>query len=280
MIMLPVLPWLTLSSREVTKAESAQAVILGKSVAEAERAQKTNDTEKDASAISLVSSRHKKPVRPAEATAPANAPSTSQKQATARFTAFRKVSGREAPGILAVNEPPRPSGWARLLSSSAMHRVTPLDALQADRKSRNASSSTSVTRQPPRQHQAPIGKPVAPAADVLVAQSHSPAVPLSDSSTPSTRSSVAEASSSHLVMPAALKAFFDTLRVPCEHLGHIFIDNGFDTDVTLNFLCELPVDGHWEDMKKQIVETGRLAGWLAIQKGLEQRAQSIRANAR
>ena len=79
------------------------------------------------------------------------------------------------------------------------------------------------------------------------------------------------------VISSALQAFFNDLKIPLHHLAPIFVENGFDTDATLDFLCELPVVGHWDDMKKDIITKGKLVGWLAIQKGLEQRAASLHA---
>lgn len=73
-------------------------------------------------------------------------------------------------------------------------------------------------------------------------------------------------------IPPALKAFFGTIRVPVEHLAPIFIQNGFDTDYAIDLLYEHPPEGHWEAMKDEIIKQGRLAGWLAIQKGLRLRA--------
>ena len=73
-------------------------------------------------------------------------------------------------------------------------------------------------------------------------------------------------------IPSALQAFLATLRVPSEHLAPIFIRQRMTTDDTLDLLCEAP-SGELEGIKKEILEEGRLAGWLAVQKGLEERAR-------
>ena len=77
-------------------------------------------------------------------------------------------------------------------------------------------------------------------------------------------------------IPAPIKAFLDTLTIPLGHLARIFVDNGFDSDVGLDLLCQLPPDNNWEDMKNQIIQHGRLVGWLAIRQGLEQRQARLR----
>ncbi|EKM61587.1 uncharacterized protein PHACADRAFT_248276 [Phanerochaete carnosa HHB-10118-sp] len=74
-------------------------------------------------------------------------------------------------------------------------------------------------------------------------------------------------------LPPALKAFFATLRVPSEHLAPIFIRQRMTTDDALDLLCEAP-PRELEGIKTEILEEGRLAGWLAVQKGLEERARS------
>lgn len=78
-------------------------------------------------------------------------------------------------------------------------------------------------------------------------------------------------------MPAALENFLCTLLVPCEHLAPIFMANGFDSHASLDLLCGLPAETHWKEMKNEILQQGRLVGWLAVQKGLEQRAMLLQA---
>jgi hypothetical protein len=81
---------------------------------------------------------------------------------------------------------------------------------------------------------------------------------------------------SELAIPPDLHAFLSSLRVNQESLAPIFIKYGFDTNNALDFLCEIPVSD-WKDMKQEIVKQGRLVGWLAVQKGLQQRARAMQA---
>ena len=74
--------------------------------------------------------------------------------------------------------------------------------------------------------------------------------------------------------PLELRNFLSSLRVNQEHLAPIFIKYGFDSDIALDFLCEIPLVD-WADMKQEIIEGGRLIGWLAIQRGLLERAQTL-----
>ena len=85
-----------------------------------------------------------------------------------------------------------------------------------------------------------------------------------------------DALSSDISLP--LKAFFSTLHVPLQHLAPIFVQYGFNTVETLDMLCTTPVEGNWDDLKADILAQGRLAGWLAVKKGLEQRAKLLQAS--
>lgn len=71
-----------------------------------------------------------------------------------------------------------------------------------------------------------------------------------------------------------LRRFLASLRVSQEHLAPIFIKYGFVTDDALDFLCEIPVMD-WADMKDEIVMHGLLVGWLAVEKGLQERMHAL-----
>lgn len=78
-----------------------------------------------------------------------------------------------------------------------------------------------------------------------------------------------------LPLPPALDVFFDSLRIPLQHIADVFIENGFDTEESLDLLCETPPEDGWAHMKDEILARARLAGWLAVQTGLKQRAQKL-----
>ena len=73
----------------------------------------------------------------------------------------------------------------------------------------------------------------------------------------------------------ALQNFLDGLTIPSRHLAPIFIHHGFNSEVTLDLLCEFSPEGNWDYLKHDILMHGRLAGWLAVQHGLQQRAKSL-----
>jgi hypothetical protein len=45
-------------------------------------------------------------------------------------------------------------------------------------------------------------------------------------------------------IPGPLKTFLDTLKIPLTRIACIFVDNGFDSDATLDLLCESPPEGN------------------------------------
>ncbi|KIP11673.1 hypothetical protein PHLGIDRAFT_436707 [Phlebiopsis gigantea 11061_1 CR5-6] len=93
---------------------------------------------------------------------------------------------------------------------------------------------------------------------------------------PSTRSRPAIPSAqSSAPISHALRTFLDTLRTPLDGLASIFIDNGFDSEASLDILSELPPEGNWENMKQEILAKGRLAGWLTVKHALQQRRASV-----
>lgn len=88
----------------------------------------------------------------------------------------------------------------------------------------------------------------------------------------SVQNAEARASYTPELLPAALQAFLGTLRIPLEHLAHIFVRQRITTDDALDLLCEAP-PRELDDLKCEILYEGRLAGWLAVQRGLEERAR-------
>lgn len=156
-------------------------------------------------------------------------------------------------------------GTKRHSHSVSASRATPLDSLQQDDMTVKRSSAATKIYLP---SELAVEEGVTLAVHRLSPTSDLESVP----SLPSPGTSEDQTAS-----PAALSAFLGTLPVPCEHLAPIFIANGFDSDASLDFLCGIPVEGHWDEMKEEILKQGRLAGWLAINEGLKQRAQSVRA---
>ena len=184
-------------------------------------------------------------------------------------------------GLPRPNAESSPFKWVNFHTTTTTRRPTPLDALRAESQSSSkrpelakterslpdnslTAVSAPVVRAPPTS--SPVSLPVASAS----------AGPSRDQSSSSVNT-MSGTPATNCPIPSALKAFFDTTRVPLDHLAPIFVRNGFDNDATLDLLCELPPEGHWEDMKNEILQQGRLAGWLAVQKGLLQRAKMLQS---
>ncbi|KIP11672.1 hypothetical protein PHLGIDRAFT_436700 [Phlebiopsis gigantea 11061_1 CR5-6] len=172
-----------------------------------------------------------------------------------------------------------PFQWVKLHTTATNRRLTPLEVLQVVPQSSTNRPALAKAESSSRSASQLIVS--APAACAPSTSSHSspligsvPAGPSLDQSDSSAKMASGAPSPNPLV-PPALKAFFDTTRVPLDHLAPIFVQNGFDSDATLDLLCELPPEGHWQDMKDEIMKQGRLAGWLAVQKGLLQRASML-----
>lgn len=97
----------------------------------------------------------------------------------------------------------------------------------------------------------------------------------SETATPEPPAEPASRQPTHPPLPPALDAFFHSLRIPLQHIADVFIENGFNTEESLDLLCETPPEDGWAHMKDEILARARLAGWLAVQTGLKQRAQKL-----
>lgn len=166
----------------------------------------------------------------------------------------------------------RPFTWAELDSPpTSENQLTTLDPPEAD--TNPGSINFTDCGQSGTMEQVPAPRTEA------AGQPQTGTAVLSTPSLPSMEPGTSQEATSNPAIPPALRAFLNSLRISCENLADIFVENGFDTDESLDFLSELPVHNHWEAMQKAILREGRLAGWLAVQKGLERRAQSLRAAA-
>lgn len=190
-----------------------------------------------------------------------------------------KVSTPEPDQLPIPTQGVNPFQWVKLHTTATNRRLTPLEA--APQSPMNRPALAKVESSPRSASQLIVS---APAACAPSTSSHSSppkassvsAGPFCTQSASSAKMASGAPSLNPPVSPA-LKAFFDTTRVPLDHLAPIFVQNGFDSDATLDLLCELPPEDHWQDMKGEIMKQGRLAGWLAVQKGLLQRARMLQA---